>query len=173
MVIFVMLSTNIQNVFHAIENSAIVLLVAILLICGVKMKETEKEITKEKNKVKQERAQRLQKIRLSKNLTQLVMAEKLEVSDRAYIAVEQGINNFSLDMLTKLREKYNISSDYLLYGDEKSIEDVWTSISSYGEIDKIRIFFLLAEHFLGKKISPGVDRVDRLLQYAKSLVLEK
>ena len=46
--------------------------------------------------------------------TQTFVAEKLQISQRAYSHYENGTREVPLDVLIKLSYLYNVSSDYLL-----------------------------------------------------------
>ncbi|MCT4604171.1 MAG: helix-turn-helix transcriptional regulator [Marinifilum sp.] len=62
--------------------------------------------------------QRLKEIRKQENLTQEEFAKKLEVS-RSYIAgVERGVREINTQMLKNLKDKFAVSSDWLLFGEE-------------------------------------------------------
>ncbi|MBO5564741.1 MAG: helix-turn-helix transcriptional regulator [Lachnospiraceae bacterium] len=57
---------------------------------------------------------RLQDLREMNFWTQTFVAEKLQISQRAYSHYENGTREVPLDVLIKLSYLYNVSSDYLL-----------------------------------------------------------
>ena len=57
---------------------------------------------------------RLKELRLAMGLTQKQVAEKLELSTRAYSHYEQGDREPSLDLIKKLCRFFDVSADYLL-----------------------------------------------------------
>ena len=62
--------------------------------------------------------EKLKKLRLSNNLTQSQLAEILETTKQAISAYESGKIAPSLNSLIKLSENFNISLDYLVFGNE-------------------------------------------------------
>lgn len=52
--------------------------------------------------------------RKNKNMTAKEVSEKIGISKQAIYNMENGTNNPSIDILTKLAELYNVSTDYLL-----------------------------------------------------------
>ena len=57
---------------------------------------------------------RLQKIRNEKNMIQKDVADYLNITVTAYQRYEYGTRNPSLDVLIKLANYFNVSTDYLL-----------------------------------------------------------
>lgn len=114
-----------------------------------------------------ERSLRLKAFREKKGLTQEQLAEILAVEAKTYKALEQGTNNYSLQMLEKLRNKCCLSSDYLLYGELKNVDDVWIEVENCHEFDKMRILVRLLNYFCRQE--PGAENaaVDQFLEYLK------
>jgi len=98
-------------------------------------------------KERREIAARLRSTRESSDYTQENFAEVLGVSASAYKKVEEGENRISLAILRELRQKLNVSADYILYGDNQSLEDVWSRVLNCSEPDKMLIFIRLLEYF--------------------------
>ncbi len=61
--------------------------------------------------------EKISKLRKSKGLTQLDLAEKLFISDKAISSWEQNRTEPSLEMLVKISEIFDCSIGYLVYGD--------------------------------------------------------
>ncbi|WEV55007.1 helix-turn-helix transcriptional regulator [Leuconostocaceae bacterium ESL0723] len=59
-------------------------------------------------------SERLKIVRKAKNLTQLQLAQKLNLSKRTVSAYEQGLSYPSLETFVKLCEMMETSADYLL-----------------------------------------------------------
>lgn len=59
-------------------------------------------------------SQRLKRLRKENGLSQLQVAEKLYVTRSAYANYEQGTRQPGPDIIIKLAELYNVSTDYLL-----------------------------------------------------------
>lgn len=74
-------------------------------------------------------SEKFKKLRQSQGLTQVQMADKLEVSPSAIGMYEQGRRKPDSDMLRKICQMFNVSVDYLLdvsvnsEAEEKSVTD--------------------------------------------------
>lgn len=74
-------------------------------------------------------SEKFKKLRQSQGLTQVQMADKLEVSPSAIGMYEQGRRKPDSDMLKKICQMFNVSLDYLLdvsvncEAEEKSVTD--------------------------------------------------
>lgn len=67
-------------------------------------------------------ARRIKKLRLSRNMTQEDLAERLHVTRQAVSNWEMGKTAVSVDCLVRLSELYGISVDELLYGEKETVE---------------------------------------------------
>ncbi|MEG1509784.1 MAG: helix-turn-helix transcriptional regulator [Clostridia bacterium] len=56
----------------------------------------------------------LKELRLDNNLTQVELAEKLNIRQQSYLRYELGKGEPSLDTLILLTQIFNVSADYLL-----------------------------------------------------------
>lgn len=61
---------------------------------------------------------RLREMRMKRNFTQQNMADMLDIALRSYQCYETGTRNPSFDLLVKIADILNISTDYLLGRDE-------------------------------------------------------
>ena len=59
-------------------------------------------------------ASRLKELRLSNNLTQEQIAQKLNITRNAYTLYETGKNNPTIETLKKLADIYKTSIDYIV-----------------------------------------------------------
>ena len=67
---------------------------------------------------------RIQKMRKSRNMTQCVLAEKLDsTKERQLQRIESGETACSVDKLMEIAQILEISTDYLLFGVERVVED--------------------------------------------------
>ena len=67
---------------------------------------------------------RIQKMRKSRNMTQCVLAEKLDYTkERQLQRIESGETACSVDKLMEIAQILEISTDYLLFGVERVVED--------------------------------------------------
>ncbi len=67
----------------------------------------------------QKSAERIRDLRIGSNLTQSEAAEKMGFSLSGYRKLEQGQNGGSIDSLIMVADYYNISIDYLVYGEDR------------------------------------------------------
>lgn len=70
----------------------------------------------------------LRKLRKEHELTQIQMAEKLEVSAIHYSLIEQGQRKFSIDVLFKIMEVFSVNADRVLAVnvEKKEKEDIFS-----------------------------------------------
>ena len=66
---------------------------------------------------------RLKQLRKQHNLTQRQIAEFLEISQSTYAKIETGDRNLKLTKLIKLYDLYNVTKEYIVYGEGKPNED--------------------------------------------------
>ncbi len=85
---------------------------------------------------------RLKKVREKMRLTQEAFAAKLGISVSAYKKLESGENGLSTRMLRMLK-KENISSDYLLFGEVRPVEQLWVEVENSKAEDKMEILVRL------------------------------
>ena len=62
---------------------------------------------------------RLKKIRKENKLTQKEMAEKLDIHPNTISMYEKGNRNIPSNMVKKISDTFNVSTDYLLRGEKK------------------------------------------------------
>lgn len=67
----------------------------------------------------QKSAKRIKNLRMDSNLTQSEAAEKMGFSLSGYRKLERGQNGGSVDSLIMVADYYQISLDYLVYGEER------------------------------------------------------
>ncbi len=69
----------------------------------------------------------------------------------AYKKVESGENQVSINSLRKLHKVMNVSTDYILYGDNQGMNDTWQMILNCSESDKMLLFLRLLLYFTKDK----------------------
>ena len=62
---------------------------------------------------------RIREIREDKDLTQTEVAKKIGITQRNYSYIETGRTMLTEDILVKLADLYNTSTDYILYRTDK------------------------------------------------------
>lgn len=71
---------------------------------------------------------RIKEIRLRAGMTQCRLAEKLDyASERQLQRIESGETSCSVDKLMEIAQILDISTDYLLFGEEKGYDCKWES----------------------------------------------
>lgn len=97
---------------------------------------------------KSETGRRLSILREQLGYTQEQFAEKLDVSVSTIKKMENGEYNISVDTQRKLKKTFgDISIDYLLFGDQKGINDLWTQIMVLDQWEKFIILQRLLAYF--------------------------
>lgn len=76
-------------------------------------------------------SERLKKLRKQAQLTQVDVAEKLEISQPAYASWERGVKKPTQENLVKIAQILNVSVDYL----------VGNSVKTEDELDNIELLF--------------------------------
>ena len=94
---------------------------------------------------------RLREIRENTGLSQEKIAEVLGISVSGYKKIESGENIISLDRLKILHKQMSVSTDYILYGEMKSADDIWKSILNCTEEDKLLLLYRLWFYFVKTK----------------------
>ena len=59
---------------------------------------------------------RLEELRLAKGFTKKDFAKKLEVTEQAYSNYSKGKRNLQVEHILKLKQLFNMSTDWLLFG---------------------------------------------------------
>lgn len=90
---------------------------------------------------------RLRKVRENMGYTQERFAELLGISYSAYKKIAGLENQITLEELRRLKQKLNISADYLLFGETKEFDEVWATVQNCDEEDKLRLFLHLYLYF--------------------------
>lgn len=92
-------------------------------------------------------AERIKKVRKQHGYTQEKMAEMLSISLSAYKKIESSENNISLKGLTILKEKFDISTDYILYGECGQYKECWHLFNNCTEGEKLKLFIRMLLYF--------------------------
>ena len=90
---------------------------------------------------------RLKKLRESLGYTQEKMAEVLEVSVTLYKKRETGSYNISVKSLRRLKEIFNVSIDYLMFGEQISFDRIWMLLQSSRNSVKLKLLLRLLLYF--------------------------
>ncbi len=90
---------------------------------------------------------RLKKLRESLGYTQEKMAEVLEVSVTLYKKMEKGSYNISVKTLRRLKEKFNVSIDYIMFGEQISFNHIWMLMQSSQNSVKLKLLLRLLAYF--------------------------
>ena len=77
---------------------------------------------------------RMKALRESKNLTQMQLAEQLNISLNHVNALEHARRLFSIDLVIEISAFFDVSLDYLLLGKTKSTSHVHSELNAAIEI---------------------------------------
>ena len=73
---------------------------------------------------------RIKNLRTDRNITQDQLAEELNISCRHLRNIENGAKASSYDILLTISELFNVSTDYLLKGNEHTYSDLKRRLES-------------------------------------------
>lgn len=96
---------------------------------------------------KREIAERIRKIRKNNHMTQEKAAEKLDVSISTYKKMEAASSAISVENLKRMKREMNVSTDYILFGEQKKVDEVWEAVFNCSDFDKLSILFRLSHYF--------------------------
>lgn len=99
----------------------------------------------------EEVGKRIKEIRESNNLTQEQMAEILKVTTNAVRDYEKGNYGISKDVMLLLRQNFNVSIDYLLFGEITDSEKLLFLLENASENDKMKALAHLMVYFVEGK----------------------
>ena len=94
---------------------------------------------------------RIKEIRESNNLTQEQMAEILKVTTNAVRDYEKGNYGISKDVMLLIRQNFNVSIDYLLFGENTDMEKLFFLLENASENDKMKVLAHLMRYFVDGK----------------------
>ena len=114
---------------------------------------------------------RMRQIRKTNKLTQEEMAEVLGVNPNAVRAYERGDYGISKDVMTKIRQHFHISIDYLLFGTGNDWEYLLMQIKSASEEDKMKVLMHLMFYFVKEKerCFPEETEEEEIVRYIKKI----
>lgn len=113
-------------------------------------------------------AQRLKEVRKKENLTQLEFAEQIGISRSLAAGIEREAKEINAHILKALKEKYNISADWLLFGEQTpkaNIEDLFfiyeNAKDKYDEVSHyMGCFDNMASEYMFEVKNDLIDSVD-------------
>jgi len=98
-------------------------------------------------------AARIRQVRERVRLTQEQFAEILGISLSGYKKVENAENQISLTSLRKLHQKFQVSSDYILFGTNADPGALWEQIMNCPDSEKMLLMLKLVCYFAKSKDS--------------------
>lgn len=73
--------------------------------------------------------QRIRVLRKEKRLSQLELANRLDINMDHLSRIENGNKGMSLDLLTEFSKYFSVSTDYILFGNKQNSEEIKERIS--------------------------------------------
>ena len=105
-------------------------------------------------------------LRKAKGWTQVELAEKLQVSDKAISKWEKDNGSPSVEFFPVLAELFGVSIDYIMTGKETEKEVVTMSkIELCAKKDDVKLFNSLSEEVIGSKDDNGKTLLDYAFEY--------
>ena len=94
---------------------------------------------------------RIRKIRERNGLTQEEMAEILSVNPNAVRAYERGQYGVSKEVITRIRNHFRVTVDYLLFGAGEDLDCLLLQVRNAREEDKMKLMMHLLFYFVREK----------------------
>lgn len=92
-------------------------------------------------------ALRLKEVRRGAGWTQEQFAELFDISLAAYKKIEYAESQLSVTALRKVSREFNVSADYMLFGERPDFEDTWKMTQNCTEVEKFLLFMRLLRYF--------------------------
>jgi len=113
-------------------------------------------------------AARIRDIRDKAGLTQEKFAERLGISLSGYKKIENAENQISVNGLRKLKQKFHVSADYVLFGADESMDGMWDQIQGCSDSEKMFLLVKLLYYFMRTRdsalcLQDGENDVDKAL----------
>ncbi|WP_302627097.1 helix-turn-helix domain-containing protein [uncultured Eubacterium sp.] len=105
----------------------------------------------EKRKKNLEIGNRVREIRMDMDYTQENMAYELGISLSAYKKIESGTMTITIKSLKILKEKFGISTDYILFGKFNHIDDIEQIIEGMTHEEQEELYNELVDYFVNQK----------------------
>jgi len=115
------------------------------------------------SRCRSEEVARLREVRNNVGLTQEEFAARVNMSLSAYKKAERGDNQISVNLLKALNKEFQISADYILYGERGNFENAWMDIQNCTKKDRLCLLMRLAYYFSEDKSYRKYIQVDREL----------
>jgi transcriptional regulator with XRE-family HTH domain len=93
-------------------------------------------------------AARIREVRERAGLTQEKFAERLGISLSGYKKIENAENQISVSGLRKLKQNFQVTTDYILFGPDDGIDLVWEQVQSCTDTDKMYLLIKLLYYFM-------------------------
>lgn len=103
---------------------------------------------------RRESAARIREIRRNSGFTQEEFAELIDFSLSAYKKIESGENGASVNFLEKVEQKLHVSADYILFGKQEELDEVWKLVLNSSEQNKAMLLMRLMHYFV--RVKPGM-----------------
>ncbi len=124
----------------------------------------------ERTMAKWETGKRLRKLREALGYTKEEMAELLDVSVTLYKKMENGSYNISVRTMRRLKKVTGVSIDHLMFGEQKTFDDIWTLLQSSDNEIKMKLLLRLIVYF-------GIDSrecyIERKCEEKYSMILDE
>lgn len=126
------------------------------------------KMQKKIQKANRESGSRLKGVRIQRNLTQEEFADEFGISVSALKKLESGENGISTKRLRQLKTM-NISSDFILFGDEPDGDRILTEIEGCSKTKKLEILVSLIMDFAKEKNNSQVMTKEQLTEAVSAI----
>ena len=126
------------------------------------------KMQKKIQKANRESGSRLKGVRIQRNLTQEEFADEFGISVSALKKLESGENGISTKRLRQLKTM-NISSDFILFGDEPDGDRILTELEGCSKTKKLEILVSLIMDFAKEKNNSQVMTKEQLTEAVSAI----
>ena len=104
---------------------------------------------------------RIRELRESRGLTQDALSEILSVGANVIGCYERGEYGPSKKIMFQLCQYFDVSTDYLLYGETENVEDIMEQVDHFSDANKLKVLVRLMHYFVNGKTLTKEDKISR------------
>lgn len=127
------------------------------------------KMQKKIQKANRESGSRLKGVRIQRNLTQEEFADEFGISVSALKKLESGENGISTKRLRQLKTM-NISSDFILFGDEPDGDKILTELECCSKTKKLEIMISLIKEYAKERNNAQTMSNEQLMDTIKAIL---
>lgn len=104
---------------------------------------------------------RIRELREKRGLTQDALSEVLSVGPNVIGCYERGEYGPSKKTLRLIFQYFDVSTDYLLYGEMENVEDIMEQVDHFSDANKLKVLVRLMHYFIKGNVLTKEDKASR------------